>query len=616
MNAIQALFHRGASSLKMDAFALSSLFMMTLGLCEYTSDIHWGMYVPALMLISVLLVQCRFTGAHILRFADLEVWVPCTSLIVLIGISAFLSADPYISLIEVESFTVLFIAIVVFSGRTNADLRAMLIAGALPMAIFAAQGLAQALTQHVNAHAALHDSNLFAAFLTAGVATLAGCAVSARVSGSRGYARLLWGAAALLGVGAYSAHSRGAWLAVTVSLALTLLVTRTQTRLTYRRILLVVTAVFIVGIACVTSKTERDVAQHDHYGQSTNSRLAMWRSTYNMIEAHPIAGVGFGLWHLAYPQFRTADDTDSAGYRAHNDYLEAWASGGVLGALSVASIPLLWATALLLSKRRKLQDPWLFVGVSTAGGVFVLQAAVNFIYHEPSVALYAGLTIGAMYAQLRGTRAIKQPSLSNAAFCAAIPILVTVWALVTYLAMAPTLILRNPYGFEARYLGRLMEPRVLELLRRIDPLAADPDYALGQELMLDGIVSKTKIEKVEYLSRAFAHFTAAEKRQGIQASTSYKKAMIKLLMPGMREDSRQSQAVSLLEESLRRNPGYWPSVNAYARLLVTRGYTNEAIAVINRATSVVPLYQRRQFQSLKDEALTGKLENLQTQLPE
>jgi O-antigen ligase len=616
VSAIQALFHRVLSSVKMDTFALSSLFMMTLGLCEYTSDVHWGMYVPALMLISVLLVQCRFTGAYTLRLRDLEVWVPCTSLIALIGISAFLSEDPYISLIEVESFAVLFIAIVVFSGRTTADLRAMVIAGAFPMAIFGTQGLAQALTQHVNAHAALHDSNLLAAFLTAGVAALGGCAVSAHVSGSKGHARWLWGVAALLGVGAYSAHSRGAWLAVTVSLAVTLLVTRPQTRLSYRRILLVVLAVFMVGTACVTSKTERDVAQHDHYGQSTNSRLAMWRSTGKMIEAHPMAGVGFGLWHLAYPQFRTADDTDSAGYRAHNDYLEAWASGGVLGAMSVASIPLLWTAALLLSKRRKLQDPWLFVGVSTAGGVFVLQATVNFIYHEPSVALYAGLTIGAMYAQLRGTRAIKQPSLSNAVFCAAVPMLVTVWALLTYLAMAPTLILGNPYGFEAHYLGVLMEPRVLELLRRIDPLAADPDFALGQELMLDGIVSKTKTEKVEYLSRALAHLKAAEKRQGIQASTSYKKAMITLLMPGMRDDSRQSQALSLLEESLGRNPGYWPSVNAYARVQVTRGNTNEAIAVINRATSAVPLYQRRQFQSLKDEVLTGKLETLQTQSPE
>jgi O-antigen ligase len=61
------------------------------------------------------------------------------------------------------------------------------------------------------------------------------------------------------------------------------------------------------------------------------SRIAIWRATWQLIKAHPIAGVGFGGYRAAIPQYHNASGRMTP-REAHNDYLELVASGGVIGA--------------------------------------------------------------------------------------------------------------------------------------------------------------------------------------------------------------------------------------------------------------------------------------------
>jgi O-antigen ligase len=321
---------------------IAPLFALALLVCQYTSDVSWGMYVPALLVVAVFVVYCRIGGALTLSLKDFHVAVATGSAVVLLAISVCCSPNPYISLIDTQSFLVLFGTLMAVSGRDAKSLKHLSLWGGAVMVPFVLQGVFQAISQGVNAHAAMHDSNLMAGYLTAGSAACLATCVSDRIAALR---RSMWAAgvmACVLALGAYVGHSRGAWLALTVATLVSLWATKPQTGIRFRRIVLIVAAITVVGLICVTPKTERDASQHDGYGQSTNSRLAMWRATAHMIEAHPFKGVGFGLWHLYYPGYRTADDTDSAGYRAHNDYLEAWASGGLPGALAVGSIPLLF----------------------------------------------------------------------------------------------------------------------------------------------------------------------------------------------------------------------------------------------------------------------------------
>jgi O-antigen ligase len=59
-------------------------------------------------------------------------------------------------------------------------------------------------------------------------------------------------------------------------------------------------------------------------------RLEIWRATWQLIKDHPVAGVGFGGYWAALPEYY-----DSSGgwtvRQAHNDYLELLASGGIVG---------------------------------------------------------------------------------------------------------------------------------------------------------------------------------------------------------------------------------------------------------------------------------------------
>jgi O-antigen ligase len=60
------------------------------------------------------------------------------------------------------------------------------------------------------------------------------------------------------------------------------------------------------------------------------SRVEIWRATWAMIKDHPIAGVGFGGYWIAIPQYHRGSG-EATPQEAHNDYLELVASGGVIG---------------------------------------------------------------------------------------------------------------------------------------------------------------------------------------------------------------------------------------------------------------------------------------------
>lgn len=60
-------------------------------------------------------------------------------------------------------------------------------------------------------------------------------------------------------------------------------------------------------------------------------RRNIWRATWLMFKAHPIAGAGLGAFWAEVPVSHEASGA-STPQQAHNDYLELLASGGILGA--------------------------------------------------------------------------------------------------------------------------------------------------------------------------------------------------------------------------------------------------------------------------------------------
>jgi O-antigen ligase len=77
------------------------------------------------------------------------------------------------------------------------------------------------------------------------------------------------------------------------------------------------------------------------------SRNEMWRATWQMFLAHPIAGVGMAGYWTAIPAFHDASGTLTP-QQAHNDYLELLASGGVIGAILAG-----WFAVVVIKRTRE-----------------------------------------------------------------------------------------------------------------------------------------------------------------------------------------------------------------------------------------------------------------------
>jgi O-antigen ligase len=80
-------------------------------------------------------------------------------------------------------------------------------------------------------------------------------------------------------------------------------------------------------------------------------RIEIWRATWQLIRANPITGVGMGAYWAAIPQYHDASG-EFTPQRAHNDYLELIASGGLVG----LAIGAWFVFALIRSTNKRLRS--------------------------------------------------------------------------------------------------------------------------------------------------------------------------------------------------------------------------------------------------------------------
>ncbi len=84
-------------------------------------------------------------------------------------------------------------------------------------------------------------------------------------------------------------------------------------------------------------------------------RAELWRATWQLIKAHPVAGVGFGGYWVAIPEYHDASGEETP-QQAHNDYLELLASGGIIGGALVAWFVI--AMIKIARERLRTTDPF------------------------------------------------------------------------------------------------------------------------------------------------------------------------------------------------------------------------------------------------------------------
>jgi len=190
------------------------------------------------------------------------------------------------------------------------------------------------------------------------------------------------GASALMVAAFLLAQSRGAWIALSVSLSLFCLVLSGQ-RLLSRRIGLTVIAVFLLVLNVLYFKgsgvLERITTISDVKGDaSLSTRVKIWQGTLSMIRHNPLTGTGIGTFETAFPAYTPGGFAGRAN-AAHNDYLETGAEMGVAAALVV-----IWLIAAVVCLGISMRGDIIIVGLTAGIFSVSLHNIVDFNFHIPA----------------------------------------------------------------------------------------------------------------------------------------------------------------------------------------------------------------------------------------
>lgn len=146
--------------------------------------------------------------------------------------------------------------------------------------------------------------------------------------------RLLWLSAALsVVVGVYLTGSRGALLAVAVTVAAwALLAGRRYARLLLLSPLVLALALAVPGLGSrLTTLSAFSTSSVEAGDPSLQGRVAAQQVGLEIVREHPVLGVGPGNFTLVEPTYLRELGLDSVVLAPHNLYLEAAAEGGLVG---------------------------------------------------------------------------------------------------------------------------------------------------------------------------------------------------------------------------------------------------------------------------------------------
>jgi O-antigen ligase len=150
------------------------------------------------------------------------------------------------------------------------------------------------------------------------------------------------GALVVLGLGALALTlTRAAWGGFGLALIWMVVFGHRQRMVSRAKLIaLIASGLLIVAVAAPRIIMRLEGAPTD---ASYNERLALMKMAINVIEVHPIFGVGLGAYEMTYKHYLTPDLTGKWQWTVHNYYLLRTAETGILGGLAWL---LLLATAL------------------------------------------------------------------------------------------------------------------------------------------------------------------------------------------------------------------------------------------------------------------------------
>lgn len=128
--------------------------------------------------------------------------------------------------------------------------------------------------------------------------------------------------------------TRGAWLAVTLTVALFSFQCTVNKKKWFSICLLVFLCMGIL-FATIPNFHDRVITLTDRSFQSNSERMLLWQSSWQMFIDHPLLGIGVGRFYQAYnTQYISPSALEPGLMHAHNNFIQMLADGGLIGFLS------------------------------------------------------------------------------------------------------------------------------------------------------------------------------------------------------------------------------------------------------------------------------------------
>jgi O-antigen ligase/tetratricopeptide (TPR) repeat protein len=215
-------------------------------------------------------------------------------------------------------------------------------------------------------------------------------------------------AVALTAAGLLVSFSRAGTALGIAAFALTILAAgvprRRRSRVAFLAAALAVAAVPLLSVGAAPLAERFSRSEEDFL--APGGRATAWRDTVRLAAASPLVGSGLGAFAEAYPSFRSPEVR--AHYtHAHNDWLQAAAEGGLLGAACLLAVLL---PVLARSPRAATgRNGPVVAGFAFGLAAFAAHAAIDFPARIPAVAA-AAIAAGAVVLAGRDRRVDPAPA--------------------------------------------------------------------------------------------------------------------------------------------------------------------------------------------------------------
>jgi len=152
---------------------------------------------------------------------------------------------------------------------------------------------------------------------------------------------------------------------------------------------------------------ERAISTFDEKDPSINTRLLIWKTTFEMIKDAPVLGLGIGTFKMNYLDYQAEFLSENLRYikysgnarEAHNEYLQMWAELGVIGlGLFLLIFCFFYQRVFIFFKNNKnIKDKTIILGLVMGITCFLIHCLFTFPFHVPALGatffILLGLTI-------------------------------------------------------------------------------------------------------------------------------------------------------------------------------------------------------------------------------